>query len=77
MQEIINLLEQHPNYEVKFDRWLRHNKHDENYSRKLLNWADIILANWCLGNAVWYSRNKKLNQKLFIRFHRLIERWIS
>lgn len=70
MQEIINLFEQHPDFEVKFDQWLRHNKNDENCSRRLLEWADIILANWCLGNAVWYSKNKKPGQKLFIRFHR-------
>ena len=70
LQEIISLFQQHPDFEVKFDRWQRHDQHDENYSKKVLDWADIILNNWCLGNAVWYSQNKKPNQKLCIRFHR-------
>lgn len=70
MQEIIQLFQQHPAFEVKRDQWLTHSRHDENSSRKLLEWADIIIANWCLGNAVWYAKNKKPEQKLFIRFHR-------
>jgi glycosyltransferase involved in cell wall biosynthesis len=42
----------------------------ENERKQLLNWADVIIAEWCLGNAVWYSRHKLPHQKLFIRLHR-------
>lgn len=37
---------------------------------ELLEWADIIFCEWCEINAVWYSKNKKSHQKLFIRLHR-------
>lgn len=58
------------NFNVLIDKWQSHTKHDEAFSRKLLDQADIIVCEWCLGNAVWYSQNKKSNQKLFIRLHK-------
>ena len=57
-------------YEILFDEWTGHNKHDERKSRKLLEWADIIWCEWMLGNAVWYTKYKKTYQVLFIRMHR-------
>ncbi len=51
------------------DKWLGHNCHDEEKSRELLNGADIIFCEWCLGNLKWYSHNKRPDQKLFARFH--------
>ncbi|WP_345976584.1 glycosyltransferase [Sulfurimonas sp. HSL3-7] len=57
-------------YTVLVDKWQGHNKHDEAKSRELLERADIIFCEWCLGNAVWYSHNKLPFQKMFIRFHR-------
>jgi glycosyltransferase involved in cell wall biosynthesis len=57
-------------YTVLVDKWQGHNKHDEAKSRELLERADIIFCEWCLGNAVWYSHNKLSFQKMFIRFHR-------
>lgn len=60
---------QNPSYEIKVDLWQGHNKHNEAASQKLLNWADIIFCEWGLGNAVWYSRQKKAHQKLIVRLH--------
>lgn len=57
------------NYEVKIDKWQGHNIHNEDISRELLEWADIIFCEWGLGNAVWYSQNKKEYQKLIVRMH--------
>lgn len=57
-------------YEVEVDEWQGHNRHDEAKSRELLNWADIIISEWLLGNAVWYSNNKLDHQLLFVRMHR-------
>lgn len=56
-------------YEVKIDKWQGHNIHNENKSRELLEWADIIFCEWGLGNAVWYSENKRVHQKLIVRMH--------
>lgn len=57
-------------YEVEIDEWQGHDRHDERKSKELLNWADVVICEWLLGNAVWYSKNKLEHQLLFIRMHR-------
>ena len=56
-------------YCVEFDQWRGHNNHDLAGSKHLLESADVIICEWCLGNVVWYSQNKKPHQKLIVRFH--------
>ncbi|WP_168164020.1 glycosyltransferase [Corynebacterium sp. HMSC072A02] len=56
-------------YQLKVDRWSGHDRHDEAESRKLLEWAEVIHCEWLLGNAVWYSENKRQGQKLIVRCH--------
>jgi glycosyltransferase involved in cell wall biosynthesis len=56
---------------VREDRWQRHGTHDEAASVAALAWADVVHCEWCLGNAVWYSRNKRPGQRLVVRFHRM------
>jgi glycosyltransferase involved in cell wall biosynthesis len=53
------------------DVWKNHTEHDEAASRAALDQADVILCEWCLGNAAWYSRNKRPDQRLVIRLHRV------
>lgn len=53
------------------DVWDSHTEHDEEASRAALDRADVILCEWCLGNAAWYSRNKRPDQRLVIRLHRV------
>lgn len=65
----MDYFENQPNFEIKVDKWDGHNKHNEAYSKECLDWADIIFCEWGLGNAVWYSQNKKEGQKLFVRMH--------
>ena len=57
--------------EVREDNWAGHNKHEVETSQALLEWADVALCEWCLGNAVWYSENVRDDQRLAIRFHRV------
>jgi glycosyltransferase involved in cell wall biosynthesis len=57
--------------EIREDIWTGHNKHDVAASRELLEWAEVVLCEWCLGNAVWYSENVRNDQRLAIRFHRV------
>lgn len=59
-----------PFFRVKEDQWKGHNRHDESASLERLKWADVIIAEWGLGNAVWYSRHKHKRQKLVVRMHR-------
>jgi glycosyltransferase involved in cell wall biosynthesis len=53
------------------DIWKSHTEHDEAASRAALEEADTILCEWCLGNAAWYSRNKRPDQRLVVRMHRM------
>jgi len=56
-------------YEFIVDKWQGHNKHDYMRSMALLDRADVIFCEWCLGNLQWYSHNKLPWQKLVARFH--------
>jgi glycosyltransferase involved in cell wall biosynthesis len=67
---IINYLEKTDKFDIRLDNWTGHNTHDEQHSKDCLEWADIIVCEWGLGNAVWYSSHKHPNQKLIVRMHR-------
>ncbi|HEX6665099.1 MAG TPA: class I SAM-dependent methyltransferase [Solirubrobacterales bacterium] len=56
---------------ISEDVWASHTEHDERASRAALEQADTILCEWCLGNAAWYSRNKRPDQQLVVRMHRM------
>ncbi len=60
----------HEHYDVKLDEWTGHDAHDEDRSRELLEWADVIFCEWLLGNAVWYAKHKRAHQRLVVRLHR-------
>ena len=62
-------LQQLGNYVVIVDQWQGHNKHDETKSFSLLQQADLIFCEWCLGNIQWYSKYKLPGQYLVGRFH--------
>lgn len=69
INSMMTYLQQNKNIELKIDQWSNHNSHDEKVSQECVNWADVILCEWGLGNAVWYSNNKRKYQKLFVRMH--------
>ncbi|WP_309104971.1 glycosyltransferase [Microbacterium sp.] len=54
---------------VEIDRWSDHAAHDEERSKSLVADADVVLAEWALGNAVWYGRHKRPGQRLVVRAH--------
>lgn len=55
--------------EVRQDPWTGHTGHDQRRSRELLEWADVLWAEWALGNAVWYSTNRRDDQRMIVRLH--------
>lgn len=59
-----------PGIDVRRDVWPALRQHDEKKSRALLEWADVVVCEWCGGNAIWYSRNKRPGQRLYVRLHR-------
>lgn len=59
-----------PGIEVRVDRWDSLAEHDEQLSREVVEWADVIVCEWCATNAIWYSRHKRPGQRLLVRLHR-------
>lgn len=70
MRGIADLLAARSDVEVRIDEWSALAVHDENASRELLAWADVIVCEWAGPNAVWYSARKQAHQRLIIRLHR-------
>lgn len=62
-------LEAKGKYEFREDVWTGHDSFDATESQALLDWADVLVAEWALGNAVYYSRHKRPGQRLIIRLH--------
>ncbi|WP_427018378.1 glycosyltransferase [Pseudarthrobacter sp. P1] len=67
--ELVDLLMQRADIELKFDRWPTLHTHNVKESEALLEWADVIVCEWAGPNAVWYSNNKRRRQKLIVRLH--------
>lgn len=55
--------------EVLIDEWENHAHHDEQRSLELLARADTVFCEWGLGNAVWYSKHVRPEQRLVVRVH--------
>lgn len=70
MRGIADLLAARHDIEVRIDEWSALAVHDEQHSRDLLAWADVIVCEWAGPNAVWYSARKQDHQRLIIRLHR-------
>ncbi len=55
--------------EVLIDQWSSHTDHSTEESKALLERADVVWAEWGLGNAEWYSKHLKKRQRLVVRVH--------
>ncbi|MFJ3311988.1 glycosyltransferase [Micrococcus endophyticus] len=67
--ELVDMLRSDPDVELRIDHWETLHAHDEPASREHLSWADVVLCEWAGPNAVWYSRNKRPDQRLIVRLH--------
>jgi len=56
-------------FEFREDEWRNHDEHDHEHTVATLAWADVIVAEWALGNAVFAARHKLPHQKLIVRLH--------
>ena len=70
LNQVLLGLKDNKEIEIRFDNWKTTSQHDQKLSEQLLDWADIILCEWAVGPAVFYSQNKQEHQKLLIRLHR-------
>lgn len=66
-----DVLERSADTRLLVDDWQGHERHDSAASTELLRDADVVVCEWMLGNAVWYSHNKRPGQRLVVRFHRV------
>ncbi|NUS61863.1 MAG: glycosyltransferase family 4 protein, partial [Lysobacter sp.] len=57
-------------YEFRHDKWRNHDGHDVAASKAMVEWADVLVSEWALGSAAWYSKHKKPGQRLVVRWHR-------
>jgi glycosyltransferase involved in cell wall biosynthesis len=60
-----------PEVEMRIDHVVSFTRHNEVASKELVNWADVVICEWCSPVAIWYSRNKRSNQRLIVRLHRM------
>ncbi|MDC1419668.1 glycosyltransferase [Euryarchaeota archaeon] len=56
-------------HQIIRDEWNWSSPKNISLSTKLLSFAEIIISEWGLENAVWYSNNKHKNQKHIVRIH--------
>jgi hypothetical protein len=50
--------------QLAFDDWRGHACHDEATSTDLLERADVVICEWAVGNAVWFSHGLRPEQRL-------------
>ncbi|WP_339155400.1 glycosyltransferase family 1 protein [Actinomadura luteofluorescens] len=67
---LLDYLRSRPDLEVQVDHWAALKAHDEERSQALVDWADVIVCEWCGPNALWYARHKRPDQRLVVRLHR-------
>jgi glycosyltransferase involved in cell wall biosynthesis len=71
IQPIADFLGTHTDTRVILDKWQGQVRHNVGESVERLREADVVLCEWMLGNAVWYSHNKLPHQRLVVRLHRV------
>ena len=59
-----------PGAEVRIDEWPKFEVHDAAATAAAIEWAEVVVAEWCGPNAVLASRAKRPGQRLVVRLHR-------
>jgi glycosyltransferase involved in cell wall biosynthesis len=63
-------LEVQPDMELRVDEWETLNADNGPATYELLEWADVIVAEWCGPYAALASQRKRPDQRLIVRLHR-------
>ena len=69
ISHFVNRCQQRDFYDVRVFEQEGHHIDSEEKAREHLNWADVIFCEWALGNAVWFSHQKRDDQILIVRLH--------
>ena len=70
MTRLLDELSRFDAFDIRVDAWPALAEHDEAQSRELLEWADVVVCEWCGPNAIWYSKHVRADQRLIVRLHR-------
>ncbi len=62
-------LEETGKYVLLFDTWRKPCHRDVRLIKRLLEYTDIIICEWCLDKVQWFSRHKRPRQMLVVRIH--------
>ncbi|WP_051297634.1 glycosyltransferase [Brevibacterium album] len=67
-----------PGFDVRFDIFAHHSQAQPRASAPYLDWADVVLTEFAVQNAVWYSHNIGPHQTLIVHLHgfELLSDWI-
>ena len=68
---LVRRFEESPRYVVRVDEWPKYRAHDEAATGEIIEWADTIVCEWAGPNAVIASREKRPDQRLVVRLHRM------
>ncbi|MFK3620474.1 glycosyltransferase family 4 protein [Corynebacterium hesseae] len=77
--DLVDALIQRSDIELRVDLFKANAKPQPEKSKKLLPWADVIIAEFASYNAIWYSQNVLPHQKLIVHLHgyELLQPWID
>lgn len=66
-------------FDVRFDLFDHHAHPQPKKSQPYIEWAEVILAEFAVHNAIWYSKNLASHQTLIVHLHgfELTSEWIS
>jgi glycosyltransferase involved in cell wall biosynthesis len=67
---LLDYFKSRPDMEVRVDHWAALKVHDPERSQELVDWADVIVCEWCGPNALWFAEHKRPGQRLVVRLHR-------
>lgn len=66
-------------FDVRFDVFKHHARAQPRASEPYLEWADVVLSEFAVQNAIWYSQNLAPHQTLIVHLHgyELLADWIT
>ncbi|RKS76349.1 glycosyltransferase involved in cell wall biosynthesis [Actinomadura pelletieri DSM 43383] len=67
---LLDYLRSRSDMAIRVDHWPALKAHDEQRSQDLVDWADVVICEWCGPNALWYAEHKRPGQRLVVRLHR-------
>ncbi|MEA3510781.1 MAG: hypothetical protein U9R51_05030 [Actinomycetota bacterium] len=67
---ILRALQAHNNVEVRTDEWSSLHADNGDTTLGVIDWADVVIAEWCGPAAALASRRIRPDQRLLIRLHR-------